>query len=196
MVARRGFEYLGQALSSADIFAAMFGSGFVQLGHDRFILSPGHYGISFYAVAAGGFLERDALGEYGEDEALLEVPRNERRFSISPAARRQGSQGRSAKRQGCDEGDDRRMLLLSDGEMEEGQVWEGAMFAAHRKLSNLTVIVDANDSQVDGPVSSVTTIEPLDAKWAAAGWQVTKVDGHDIQALMDALWSLRTERHA
>lgn len=199
MVARQGFGYLGQALSSADIFAAMFGSGFVRLGHDRFILSPGHYGISFYAVAAElGFLERDALGQYGEDGALLEAIATERTplLDLSCGSLGQGLSGAIgyslASRLA---GDGRRVVaFLSDGEMEEGQVWEGAMFAAHQRLSNLTVIVDANNSQVDGPVSSITTIEPLDAKWAAFGWQVTNVDGHDIKAVTDALWSLRSER--
>jgi transketolase len=194
VVARQGFGYLGQALSSAEIFAVMFGSGFVRVGHDRFILSPGHYGISFYAVAAElGLLDKDALGSYGDDGALLESITTERTplIDLSCGSLGQGLSGavgfalasRLAK-------EDRRVVaFLSDGEMEEGQIWEAAMFAAHRALSELTLIIDANNSQVDGPVSSVTTIEPLDAKWASFGWRVSSIDGRDVRALSDALWS-------
>jgi transketolase len=73
--------------------------------------------------------------------------------------------------------------------MEEGQVWEAAMFASHqrRRMGRLVAIIDANNSQVDGAVSSVTTLEPLADKWRAFGWQVLEVDGHDVGALAEAL---------
>jgi transketolase len=71
--------------------------------------------------------------------------------------------------------------------MEEGQVWEAAMFAAHRRLRGLTVVIDANNSQVDGPIDSVTTLEPLADKWRAFGWRVAELDGHDVEALWRAL---------
>jgi transketolase len=77
--------------------------------------------------------------------------------------------------------------FLSDGEMEEGQVWEAAMFAAHRHLGRLAVVIDANNSQVDGPVDSVTTLEPLADKWRAFGWRVAELDGHDVEALRRGL---------
>jgi transketolase len=77
--------------------------------------------------------------------------------------------------------------LVSDGELEEGHTWEAAMFAAHRGLGNLVVLLDANDSQVDGPVSSITTIEPIAAKWESFGWAAFDVDGHDAPALAHAL---------
>ena len=83
--------------------------------------------------------------------------------------------------------DARVFVLLSDGELEEGQTWEAAMFAAHRKLGNLVVLLDANDSQVDGPVSSITTLEPIAAKWASFGWRALEVDGHDADAVSGAL---------
>ncbi len=79
MVAIQGFGYLGQALSSAEIFAALFGGGFLRHGRDRFVLSPGHYVISLYAVAAEvGLIERDQLADYGKDGALLEAIGTER----------------------------------------------------------------------------------------------------------------------
>ena len=76
---------------------------------------------------------------------------------------------------------------MSDGELEEGQVWEAAMFAAHHRLSALTVLLDANNSQVDGPVDTITTIEPIADKWTAFGWHAQDVDGHDVDAVVTAL---------
>jgi transketolase len=84
--------------------------------------------------------------------------------------------------------------MVSDGEMEEGQVWEAAMFAAHHRMSRLTVLLDANNSQVDGPVDSITTIEPIAAKWEAFGWHVIDLDGHDIDAVVDGLAAADAER--
>jgi transketolase len=81
----------------------------------------------------------------------------------------------------------RTFALVSDGELEEGQVWEAAMFAAHHRLAALTVLLDANNSQVDGPVDSITTIEPIAAKWAAFGWATAEVDGHSSTAVIAAL---------
>ncbi len=80
----------------------------------------------------------------------------------------------------------RTFALVSDGELEEGQVWEAAMFAAHHRLSALTVLVDANNSQVDGPVDTITTIEPIAAKWASFGWAAVDLDGHDVHAVAAA----------
>jgi transketolase len=87
-------------------------------------------------------------------------------------------------------GEDRdTFAFLSDGELEEGQVLEAAMFAGHHRLDRLVVVIDANNSQVDGPVTSVTSIEPLADKWRAFGWRVVEVDGHDVDALATAFAS-------
>ena len=77
--------------------------------------------------------------------------------------------------------------MVSDGELEEGQVWEAALFAAYYRLGRLVVLVDANNSQVDGPVDTITTLEPIAAKWSAFGWHVQDLDGHDPDALSVAL---------
>jgi transketolase len=191
MVAIQGFGYLGQALSSAEIFAVLFG-GVLRIGHDRFVLSPGHYVISLYAAAAEtGRLDPAKLVDYGKDGAELEAIGSER----SPVADLvcgslgQGLSGAIGFALAAElAGEDRYVFaFLSDGEMEEGQVWEAAMFAAHRRLDRLVVVIDANNSQVDGPVTSVTTLEPLAEKWRAFGWRVAEVDGHDIEALRRAL---------
>jgi transketolase len=194
MVNIQGFGYLGQALSAGDVFAALFGGGFIRQGHDRFVLSPGHYAVVLYAVAAElGYIEREHLASYGLDGAMLEAISTERTpfVDITCGSLGQGLSGAIgfalASRAA---GDDRRVYaFMSDGEMQEGQLWEGAMFAAHHGLEALTVVIDANDSQVDGPVSSITTIEPVADKWKAFGWCVEEVDGHDMAALVAALSS-------
>jgi transketolase len=196
MVAIQGFGYLGQALSSAEIFAVLFGDEFVRAGRDRFVLSPGHYVIAFYAVAAElGLLSHVQLASYGTDGSLLEAIGTERTPLVDLVCGSLG-QGLSgaigfalASRLA---GEDRvTYAFLSDGEMEEGQTWEAAMFAAHnyQRLGRLVVVIDANNSQVDGSVTSVTTIEPLAAKWRSFGWRVTEIDGHDIDALRAAFGS-------
>ncbi|MCC6946151.1 MAG: transketolase [Bradyrhizobiaceae bacterium] len=193
MVAIQGFGYLGQALSSAEIVATMFGGGFVRRGQDKFVMSPGHYVIVLYAVAAElGLLSREELANYGKDAALLEAIGTERTplFDLVCGSLGQGLSGAvgfalSAR---LKKSDARTYAFLSDGEMEEGQVWEAAMFAAHNKhrMGQLTVVIDANNSQVDGTVTFVTTIEPLVDKWRSFGWRVEEVDGHDVSALQAA----------
>ncbi|HUY45192.1 MAG TPA: 1-deoxy-D-xylulose-5-phosphate synthase N-terminal domain-containing protein [Streptosporangiaceae bacterium] len=190
MVAPQGFGYLGQALSSAEQVAALFAAA--RPGQDRIVCSPGHYVIALYAAAAEvGLLPADALLTYGQNGSALEAIGTER----SPVADYVcGSLGQglsaaagfalSDRLRGRDA---RTFALVSDGEMEEGQVWEAAMFAAHQRLASLTVLLDANNSQVDGPVDTITTIEPVAAKWASFGWDPVEVDGHDTGAVSRAL---------
>jgi transketolase len=196
MVSIQGFGYLGQALSSADIFATLFGTPFLRPGHDRFVLSPGHYVVVFYAVAAElGLISKQELKTYGADGSRLEAIGTERTPFLNLICGSLG-QGLSAAvgfalAAHLDNEDRCTYAFLSDGEMEEGQVWEAAMFAAHHygRMGELRVIIDANNSQVDGTITSVTTIEPLADKWRAFGWDVHDLDGHDIAALTKALSS-------
>lgn len=190
MVAPQGFGYLGQALSSAEEVAALF--SVARPGVDRIVCSPGHYVIGFYAAAAEvGLLPGEALSSYGQDGSALEAIGSERTPVLDYVC---GSLGQGLSAAGgfalsnrLRDRDARTFALVSDGELEEGQVWEAAMFAAHYRLSALTVLLDANNSQVDGPVDGVTTIEPIAAKWAAFGWDTAEVDGHDVAAVAQAL---------
>jgi transketolase len=192
MVAPHGFGYLGQALSAAEQYAAVYGAA-LRPGTDRVVCSPAHYVIAAYAAAAEtGLLDAAVLTSYGQDGSVLEAIGTERSpvpdytcgslgqglsaaagFALADRLR-----GRPAART---------FAFLSDGEMQEGQVWEAAMFAGHYRLDRLTVLLDANNSQVDGPVDSITTIEPVAAKWRAFGWDATELDGHDVAALVTAL---------
>lgn len=84
-------------------------------------------------------------------------------------------------------------VLLGDGEMHEGQVWEAALAAAHHKAANLIAIIDRNGYQLDGKVDDIVGIEPLGDKWRAFGWEVHDVDGHDVSALAQTLRALRAD---
>jgi transketolase len=196
MVAIQGLGYLGQALSSAEIFAVLFAGGFLRFGRDRFVLSPAHYVIAFYAMAAElGLLGEDELADYGKDGAQLEAIGTERTplLDLVCGSLGQGLSGALgfalASRLAGEDRDT--YAFLSDGEMEEGQVWEAAMFAAHHhhRMGRVVVVIDANNSQVDGPVTSVTTIDPLAEKWRSFGWRVVEIDGHDVEALASAFAS-------
>ena len=192
MVAPHGFGYLGQALSSAEAVATLYSTVY-RRDRDQLVCSPGHYIIAVFAAAAeAGYLDERLLNTYGFDDSSLEAIGTERSPAVdltcgSLGTGLSGGVGFALSDKLAGGTDSRVFALLSDGEMEEGQVWEAALFAAHNQLSQLTVVLDANDSQVDGPVSSITTIEPLAAKWEAFGWDAYDVDGHDVAALRDAL---------
>ena len=81
----------------------------------------------------------------------------------------------------------RTYVILGDGEIQEGQIWEAAMTAAHYKLDNLCTFLDNNNLQIDGNVSEIMGVEPLDKKWEAFGWNVIKIDGHDFEQILSAL---------
>ncbi|WP_238009417.1 1-deoxy-D-xylulose-5-phosphate synthase N-terminal domain-containing protein [Dactylosporangium sp. AC04546] len=192
MVAMHGLGYLGQALSSAEILATVYRRVY-RPDADRIVISPGHYVIGAFAAAAeSGLLDPAALATYGHDGSRLEAIGTERSPSVDLTCGSLG-QGLSAavgfalsdRLRG--RADARTVVLVSDGELEEGQVWEAAMFAGHHRLDRLVALVDANNSQVDGPVAEITTIEPIADKWRAFGWHAQDVDGHDTGALAAAV---------
>jgi transketolase len=187
MVAPQGLGYLGQALSSAEQVAAVFARA--RPGVDRIVCSPAHYIIGPFAAAAElGLID---VSGYGQNGSAFEAIGTERSPVVDYTCGSLG-QGLSAalgfaladRFRGSDA---RVFTMVSDGELEEGQVWEAAVFAAHHGLDRLTVLLDANNSQVDGPVDSITTLEPIAAKWSAFGWRVFDLDGHDVDAVCAAL---------
>ncbi|HEV3291923.1 MAG TPA: 1-deoxy-D-xylulose-5-phosphate synthase N-terminal domain-containing protein [Streptosporangiaceae bacterium] len=195
MVAPQGFGYLGQALSAAEQYAAVYGAA-LRPGIDRVVCSPAHYVIAVYAAAAEtGLLDEAALASYGHNGSALEAIGTERSPVPDYTCGSLG-QGLSAAAgfaladRLLGRPDVRTFAFLSDGEMQEGQVWEAAMFAGHYRLDRLTVLLDANNSQVDGPVDTITTIEPIAAKWQAFGWEPVELDGHDVDAVAAALRTL------
>ena len=190
MVAPQGFGYLGQALSAAEQVATVFTTA--RPGIDRLVCSPGHYVIAPFAAAAEmGLLDEELVSAYGRNGSPIEAIGTERSPVVDYTCGSLG-QGLSAAA-GFALSDRfngsaaRTYTLISDGEMEEGQVWEAAIFAGHFGLDRLIVLLDANNSQVDGPIDTITTIEPIAEKWAAFGWHAQDIDGHDTAALAEAV---------
>jgi transketolase len=194
MVAPHGFGYFGQALSAAEIFGALYAYAY-QPDRDHFVCSPGHYIVCAFALAPDiGALDEAELASYGQDGSALEAVGTERSPGVDLTCGSLG-QGLSAAAGFAladrlnGRVDARTFVLVSDGELEEGQVWEAALFAAHHKLDKLVMLIDANNSQVDGPVDSITTLDPIADKWRAFGWEAHDVDGHDLEAIRAALES-------
>lgn len=167
---------------------------------DRFIMAKGHAAPALYAALAhAGFIPRNELLSLrklgtrlqGHPDSNL-VPGVE----VSTGSLGQGLSIASGLAAGMKlNGDEHGVFaVLGDGECQEGQVWEAAMFAAHNKLDNLVAIVDRNELQIDGRTSDVCDPGDLVAKFAAFGWDASEVDGHDIAALVDALSSAKADR--
>jgi transketolase len=159
---------------------------------DRFILSKGHACPVLYAVMAEcGYTPVDQLKTLRKLGSIYQG-HPDRRFipalEASTGSLGQGlsigiGMGLAAKLDGKDF---RTYVVLGDGEIQEGQIWEAAMFAAFHKVDNVVAIVDYNRIQLDGFVKDIMELEPLAAKWRAFGWHVVDVDGHDVAALQKA----------
>lgn len=165
---------------------------------DRFVLSKGHAAPVLYGTLAekGYFPKEELLGLRQTGRMLQGHPDMKRIPGVDMSTGSLG-QGLSAANGMAlagklDQKDYRVYVLLGDGEMAEGQVWEAAMAAAHFKLDNLTAILDFNGLQIDGRTDEVMSSAPLPEKWHAFGWNVVEVDGHDIVALQGALAEAKT----
>jgi transketolase len=194
---RADVGHIGSCLCVVEILAALYG-GVLQAsspadpGRDRFILSKGHAGLALYAaLVLRGWLDEAALRTFCGENTLLavhpvvELPGVD--FSSGSlgqglsfacgaalAARLQGSRRRV-------------FCLISDGECNEGSVWEAAMFAAQHRLSNLHVIVDVDGQQALGRTSEILDMSNLAERWRSFGWRTSEVDGHSVGELEEAL---------
>ncbi len=195
----QGQGYIGQALDIADVLAVAYFRAMRYRaddpeweGRDRFLLSNGHYAIALYAaLIEARIIADEELETYGSDDSRLPMSGM---ASYTPGMEMSGGSlgqgltiavGRclGLKRKGSDA---RVYTLFSDGELDEGAIWEGLMSAAHWKLDNLIAMVDVNNQQADGPSSSVMAFEPLVEKLQAFGWFVQRVDGNDLAAVVAA----------
>ena len=190
----------GGSLSAADMFTYLY---FEEMNidpkdpkkadRDRFVLSKGHTAPGLYSVLAErGFFPKEDLvtlrhvGSHLQGHPCMQHTPG---LDMSSGSLGQGisaavGMALSAKVSG----DSYRVYtLLGDGEIQEGQVWEAAMFAAHKKLDNLCIFLDYNGLQIDGPISEVNDPSPLDSKFEAFGWNVLVIDGHDIEAIDSAV---------
>ncbi len=155
---------------------------------DRFVLSKGHTAPALYAILAqkGYFAEEELkslrhIGALLQGHPCIQIPG----VDMSSGSLGQGiSAACGMALAGKLDGKSYKVYtILGDGEIEEGQVWEAAMFAAHKKLTNLVAIVDNNGLQIDGPISEVCSPEPITDKFAAFGWHVITMDAHDFDSI-------------
>ena len=168
-------------------------------GRDRFLMGKGHAAVGQFPILADlGFFPQAWLEDYtrlgsplGDHPDMRKVPGVD--FSSGSIGHAlSGGLGMCLAQRFIGESFNV-FVLLGDGEMQEGQVWEAALSAAHHKASKLIAIIDRNGYQLDGKVDDVMTIEPLDRKWEAFGWDVHCVDGHDVVALAEVLRRIKAD---
>lgn len=162
-------------------------------GRDRLVLSKGHAAPALYGVlAVRGYFPLDEIKKLRKPNAILQGHPDKKHIpgvDMSSGSLGQGisaatGMALSAKHFGEDF---RVYAILGDGETEEGQVWEAAMFAAHKNLNNLTVFVDLNNLQIDGTIEEVNSPLPLDKKFEAFNWNVVVIDGHNFDEIEAAV---------
>ncbi len=200
----QGQGYIAQALDIADVLAVAYFHAMKLKpedpqweGRDRFLLSNGHYAIALYAaLIEAGVIPEAELETYGGDDSRL--PMSGMRSYTPGMEMSGGSLGQGlAIAVGHALGLKRKAsssfvyTLFSDGELDEGAVWEALMSASHYKLDNLIAIVDVNNQQADGPSNSVMAFEPLAPKMEAFGWHTQRIDGNDLAAVMQAFDAAR-----
>lgn len=201
---RAGSGHPGGSLSIAEMMSVLY---FWEMNldpenprweeRDRFVLSKGHAAPAYYAaLAERGYFSKELLKTLRQIDSPLQGHPDRKKVAgvdMSTGSLGQGISAAAgmacfAKRRNQDF---RVYCILGDGEMQEGEVWEALMSAAHYKLSNFTVLLDNNNLQIDGQVSDVMSVYPIREKVEAFGWQVLEVDGHDVKALCGALEQAR-----
>jgi len=200
MLTEAGSGHTGGSLSAADILTALY---FYKMRHDpadpkwrerdRFVLSKGHAAPVLYgALALSGYFDKQLLGTLRKIGSPLQGHPCSRKLpgvEISTGSLGQGLSIADGIALGLklDGLSSRVYCMLGDGEIQEGQIWEAAMTAAHYKLDNLCAIIDNNGLQIDGHCHEVMYIEPIVKKWEAFGWHVIDINGHDMDAVVRAL---------
>ena len=208
MIHRRGSGHPGGALSAAEIIAVLF---FDKLRHDpknpqwedrdRFFLSKGHASAALYAaMAMTGYFPAEDLMDWGELDCHLQghpdrVKTPGIEMSAGPLGHGLAVGAGVAMAARMKKKNYRAYVLLGDGEINAGVVWEAANVAAKYHLSNLTAILDYNDVQLDGSVHEILPLEPLADKWRAFNWHVIEINGHNIRQVREAL-DLAEEVHS
>ncbi|WP_439402885.1 transketolase [Bradyrhizobium sp. DASA03068] len=195
----QGQGYIAQALDISDVLAVAYFHAMRYRPEDpsweerdRFLLSNGHYAIALYAaLIEAGIVPEEELETYGSDESRLPMSGM---ASYTPGMEMSGGSlglglsiavgmGLGLKRK---KSEARVYTLFSDGELDEGSVWEAIQSAGHYKLDNLIGIVDVNNQQADGPSTQVMAFEPLVEKLQAFGWFVQRIDGNELDAVLAA----------
>lgn len=205
MLAEAGSGHPGGSLSAVEIVTALYFAGFLRYDpqnpespdRDRFVLSKGHgVPVQYAAMAETGFIPVSELKTLRKIDSRLQghpVLGTAPGIEASTGSLGQGLSigvGMSLAAE-LDNAAWRVFVLMGDGECQEGQVWEAAMFAGHHRPKNLIAIVDYNKFQLDGAIADIMGLEPFAAKWQSFGWAVKEIDGHDLGQVVEALdWSL------
>lgn len=202
-----GAGHYTATFSAAELLAALYYAGLRFRpdepgwpGRDRFVLSKGHAAIGLYPVLADvGFFPAAALDDYtrlgssfGDHPDMRKIPGAD--FSSGSLGHGLSVALGMALAARVRDAEYLTYCMLGDGELAEGQVWSAAMAAGHFGTGNLVAIVDRNGLSIDGPTETVMGIEPLDDKFAAFRWDVRRIDGHDLEAILDQLAGVRTGR--
>ncbi len=204
MIGKAGSGHPGGSLSVTDLLTVLF---FHEMRHDpgnpgwrerdRFILSKGHAAPALYAVfAEAGYYPADKLESFRALGSPFQGHPDKRALPMLEASTGSLGQGLSigtgmALALRMDGSDSRVYVVLGDGEVQEGQVWEAAMFAAHYGIDRLTAIIDNNGFQLDDRINNIVGLEPLAKKWESFGWHVQEIDGHDPGSIIAAFASAR-----
>lgn len=200
MLAEAGSGHPGGSLSIADIVTALY---FEVMkvdparpdweDRDRLVLSKGHAcPVLYAALAERGFFPVEELMTLRKINSRLQGHPDMKKtpgVEMSTGSLGQGLAAANgmALAGKLDKKDYRVYVILGDGEIQEGMIWEAAMAAAHYKLDNLTAFLDLNGLQIDGPIQEVMNPEPVADKWAAFGWNVLTIDGHDFEQIIEAV---------
>ena len=204
MIGAAGSGHPGGSLSAVELLVALY---FHVLRHDpsnpswpdrdRFILSKGHGCPVLYAtLAEAGYIDRALLATLRKLGSPLQGHPDKRMLPILAASTGSLGQGISlgigmALAARMDQRDWHTFVMVGDGEIQEGQIWEAAMYAGFHRLSNLTVIVDYNQQQLDGFLKDILDPAPVAEKFRAFNWNVIEIDGHDVEQCVDALQKAR-----
>ena len=201
-----GCGHPGGSLSAADVITYLyfnemrvFPSNEKSENRDRFVLSKGHAAPALYgALALKGFISEEEIKTLRKVGSTLQGHPNIHTPGVDMSTGSLG-QGVSAAvgmalAGKLDKKDYRVYTVLGDGEIQEGEVWEAAMFAAAKKLDNLVVIVDNNNLQIDGTVEEVNSPYPIDEKFKAFGFEVVNIDGHDFEQMEKAFATARATK--
>lgn len=200
MLTLAGSGHTGGSLSAVDVAVAIYFSKMrfnpkdpLWNERDRFILSKGHAAPLLYAIMAeAGYFPMETVESLRKIESPLQGHPCCRRLpgvEISTGSLGQGLSVANGIALGLrlDKNPARVYCIMGDGEIQEGQIWEAAMTAAHYRLDNLCAVVDNNGLQIDGPVQEVMGIEPINDKWESFGWHVIEINGHNMEEILAAL---------
>lgn len=207
MAVGAGSAHLAPSFSCVDILVALYHGGVLRVNpkkpkwseRDRFILSKGHAAMALYAVLSDvGFFSKRCLMGFGKDGTTLGAHPEGHTPGVDVLT---GSLGHGlsvgaglALGAKLSYGKYLSVVLMGDGECQEGTVWEAAMFAAHHHLDNLIAIVDYNGLCATDTIKGCLEIAPLEEKWRAFGWEVECLDGHSFEALLDILGRVRLRK--